>query len=52
MKYAISQLQGLYIGQLDPDELLLFEAAVEAGIAFRDYSGRAGFLGCAKVGVR
>lgn len=51
MREAIKRLEGLFVGQLDGDELELFYAAVTAGIAFRDYRGPSGFLGLAKVGV-
>jgi hypothetical protein len=52
MKEAILRLEGLFVGQLNADELLLFDAAVTAGLAFRAYEGAAGFLGLAKVRLR
>jgi len=52
---AMSELQrldGLFVGQLDDDELLIFTRAVEQGKALRDYNHPAGqFLGLAKVKV-
>lgn len=43
--------QGLYVGQLDNDEIKLFETAVREGIAFRNYDHAGGSLGLAKVGL-
>lgn len=45
----IQRAEGLFVGQLDADELRLFDAACEEGIAHRSYEGAAGFLGLAKV---
>jgi hypothetical protein len=45
-------LRGLYVGQLDEQELETFEKAIEAGLAYRDYDHAGGLLGLAKVGVR
>ena len=48
----LSGLRGLFVGQLDQDEMRLFEKGVRAGIAFRSYEGVGAFLGLAKVGIR
>jgi hypothetical protein len=48
---AVQRLVGLYTGQLTPEELELFEMAVGAGRARRDYSGPGGFLGLSKVAL-
>lgn len=45
----LSTLNGLFVGQLDPDDLRVFNAACEAGLARRVYQGVAGFLGLAVV---
>jgi hypothetical protein len=52
MREAILRVEGLFVGQLDADEMLLFEAAVKARIAYRSYEGMAGLLGLAKVRLR
>lgn len=48
----LRSLDGLFVGQLRPDEMGLFERAVEEGLASRCYRGVAGHLGLAKVEVR
>lgn len=52
MEEAVRHLNGLFVGQLTPDELELFELAVERGLAYRSYEGGAGFMGLAKVRIR
>ena len=47
----LARLAGLYVGQLDADELAAFDAACRDGTARRVYEGAGGFLGLAKVGV-
>jgi hypothetical protein len=42
-------IDGLYVGQLTPEELRWFEAEIKAGRAMRSYEGASGFLGLAKV---
>ena len=42
-------VDGLYVGQLDRDEMDAFEEGIREGFARRCYSTGAGFLGCAKV---
>jgi hypothetical protein len=42
-------INGMYVGQLEPDELKYFEAEIAAGRARRVYQGAAGFMGLAKV---
>lgn len=52
LAYEMSRLAGLFIGQLTDEERAMFDAAVEAGVAFWDYSGPTAILGLAKVGIR
>jgi hypothetical protein len=35
----LERLDGLFVGQLNPEELLLFERAIELGLACRSYEG-------------
>lgn len=51
MLEAVKRIEGLFVGQLTEDELMLFEAAVKAGLACRSYEGGAGFMGLAKVRI-
>jgi hypothetical protein len=48
----VTDIRGLYVGQLSADEMATFEKAIDAGLAFRDYDHSGGILGLAKVGVR
>ena len=43
------RVAGLYVGQLDPDELEAFKRCVDEGSARRDYHGVGGLMGMAKV---
>jgi len=45
----LERLEGLFVGQLDPSDMAVFEQAVEDGLAFRSYEGGPGFMGLAKV---
>lgn len=46
----IGWMRGMFVGSLGPDDLALFEKAVEQGIAVRSYdNGVAGFMGLARV---
>ena len=47
----LDSIAGLYVGQLNEDELVEFERAVKAGLAYRSYAGPAGLMGVAKVQV-
>lgn len=47
-RLRVLELVGLYCGQLDEDELRMFDEACKAGIAYRDYN----CLGLAKVAIR
>ena len=47
----LAGLAGLYVGQLDANELEAFNAACLAGTAQRVYEGAGGFLGLAKVRI-
>lgn len=47
----MSDIHGLYVGQLDRDELAWFEAEVAAGRAWRDYNHAGGAFGIAKVSL-
>ena len=42
-------IDGLYVGQLDAEELQAFEQAIADGNAQRVYVGASGFMGLAKV---
>lgn len=45
----ITPLDGLHVGQLTLTEMEALSRLVVAGLADRDYSGAAGFLGLPKV---
>ena len=45
-------VEGFFVGQLNDDEMKVFERAVEDGLAYRSYEGGAGFLGLARVRLR
>ena len=46
----LNDLEGLFVGQLDKEELELFEREIESGNAIRSYEGSSGFfVGLAKV---
>ncbi len=45
----LERLDGLFVGQLDNEEMRLFERAVAEHRAYRGYEGEAGFMGLAKV---
>lgn len=47
----LRRIDGLFVGQLDADELKLFEWAIKEGLAMRWYQGASGFMGLAKVKV-
>jgi len=48
----VERLRGLYVGQLSPEELEVFNRMCRAGFAHRDYGhGFAGLLGLAKVRI-
>lgn len=42
-------IEGLFVGQLNDEELEWFEWMVKRGRAQRSYEGGAGFMGLAKV---
>jgi hypothetical protein len=49
---SLQQLNGLFIGQLTEEELVMFDKAVKDGLAERDYTTPAGFfLGLGKVKI-
>ena len=52
MEDELSYIRGLYVGQLNAEEMATFEKAIDTGLAFRDYDHSGGILGLAKVGVR
>lgn len=45
----LERIDGLYVGQLNDDELRMFERAVKDGKAERSYKGAGALLGIAKV---
>lgn len=45
----MGHVEGLFIGQLDPDEMRLFNDLADRGVMRRSYSGSSGFLGLAKA---
>jgi hypothetical protein len=47
----LHRLDGLFVGQLDDDELEMFNRACREGRARRVYRGSSGFMGLAKVEV-
>lgn len=51
MSEELRRLDGLFVGQLEPEEIDLFEQAIERGMARRSYEGAAGFMGLAKVRI-
>ena len=48
----IQRLKGILVALLDEEELELFEAAIKAGWAYRDYDHVGGMFGLARVGIR
>lgn len=48
VEYFIASISGLYVGQLDADELSAFDRLCADGLMRRSYDGAAGFLGLAK----
>jgi hypothetical protein len=48
----LEHIDGLFIGQLNEQEMHAFERAVAEGEAYRSYEGGAGFMGLAKVRLR
>jgi len=47
----VGRLNGMYVGQLDSDELAAFDRERKAGRARASYNHAGGFLGLAKVEV-
>lgn len=45
----VHRLNGMFVGQLNEEELMSFQRCVADHSAWRDYSGPSGFLGLAKV---
>jgi hypothetical protein len=45
----LERLEGLFVGQLDAEEMELFERAIKLGCARRNYEGAGQLLGIAKV---
>lgn len=52
LRERVSKWDGFFVGMLSDDELEVFDAAVEAGVAFRSYEGGGGLMGLAKVRLR
>lgn len=48
-RYELQRLNGFYVGQLSAEEARLFEAGVEANVAYRSYEGALGMLGLSTV---
>lgn len=51
MQSDLSKLNGLFVGQLDSEELEAFNRACHEGWARRIYRGAAGLMGLAKVQI-
>jgi hypothetical protein len=47
----LDRIEGLFVGQLNAEELEIFLRAVKEGKASRHYSGGPGFMGLARVRV-
>ena len=45
----LHEMDGMFVGLLDNNEIAEFERAVEDGKARRSYEGAGGFMGLAKV---
>jgi hypothetical protein len=45
----LRRIEGLFVGQLDEDELEIFDEACRRNEAYRSYEGGSGFMGLAKV---
>jgi hypothetical protein len=45
----MTNINGLHVGMLTPEELRWFEAEIKAGRAYRSYEGAGGLIGLAKV---
>jgi len=46
---TVQSLDGLYVGQLDAEEMLAFNIGIREGFACREFRGAGGLLGLAKV---
>lgn len=49
MTMYLHEMDGMFVGLLDDDEIAEFDRAVKAGKARRSYEGAGGFMGLAKV---
>jgi len=49
MRDALRLIEGLFIGQLTEDQVLLFNAGFDAGLCRRSYEGTLGLMGLARV---
>ena len=45
----LEHLEGMFVGQLTPEERRIFDEACRLHMAWRDYEGLSGFMGLAKV---
>lgn len=52
LRAEVREFDGLFVGQLSEYEQATFDAAVDAGVAYRSYEGGTGFMGLAKVRMR
>lgn len=52
LRHEVREFDGLFVGQLSDYEQATFDAAVEAGVAYRSYESGTGFVGLAKVRMR
>lgn len=49
MSTRLHEMDGMFVGSLNAEELVLFEMACARGFARRSYEGAGGLLGLAKV---
>lgn len=49
MAVRIEEMDGMFVGLLDDDEIAILNQAISDGKARRAYVGAAGFMGLAKV---
>lgn len=49
IREAVRRMNGFYVGTLSEEEIEMFQACVDAGLASRDFNHTGGLLGLAKV---
>jgi hypothetical protein len=45
----VKEMEGLYVGMLDPNEIEILDRCISDGVAIKDYNHAGGILGLAKI---